>query len=178
MAIHTAPESRSGYATFTSGDDHTTGAHIDSNGNPCIVRSGTTVQTWVSGSVTQCVHKTNVTASSSGTGVKGSIANPLGVTAILNRVVIRLDTAQGGTCTWDIKESLSDVTTGGDTLFDGINGNAAANTIYDTLNATDIGTNGVTRARVVGSAGGIVFTVATGNGNACILTVTSYWTSA
>jgi len=200
MALATAKDSTTGNASLIVGDDRTKGMQLDSNsnpmlqyssnnyygfdssGNPAVYVGGTQVSKWVSGSVTRIAHKTNISAASSGTGVKAAIQNPLGVTAILERVIVRVDTAQGGTSTWDLGVSVSDITTTGDNIMDGVDGNATANTIYDSILAAscDPGSSGhpTIIAKRVGSAGGIVFTVATGNGQTAILTVTSYWSAA
>jgi hypothetical protein len=78
--------------------------------------------------------------------------NPYTDDVIIERVILEITTA-GGTATAVLDMDVASSATGtGDSIFDGVDANAAA--ISDSLNSTDNGTNGIGKAIVWNGAGG------------------------
>lgn len=167
----------SGSATFGLVDAPTTGVAFDSSNNPQIVVGGAVKQTWDSNTKRRYSRSYALSGFTASTGVKYSIANPFGADAYITRLLLVVGTPEGGTSTTDIGIA-ADAVTSNDTILDGVNTNATAGTLYDSLNATDKGTNGHGKARLHDAAKYLNLAIATGTGTTFVGTLYVTWEQA
>jgi hypothetical protein len=90
------------------------------------------------------VAKLSVTGGASDANVFEYLANPWGIDVIVTRAILRVTTVATAAATLDIGPAAN-ATTANDTLFDGLDVNAATG-VFDNLNDTHNGTNGVLSA--------------------------------
>jgi hypothetical protein len=141
MANHTSRETVSSRATYSleATNSSLAGLDFDANGNPQILDSAGVARlefTSTQGAV-QWV-KLAVTGASGSSGVFASLANPLGVNALIMRAVLRTTTQSTGAATLDIGVGAN-ASTSNDGLFDGLSVAGAA-AMFDSV--ANGGTNG------------------------------------
>ncbi len=101
-----------------------------------------------------------ITGGASDANVFEAMANPAGVDIMVLRAWLRITTASTGAATLDIGIATG-ATTASDVLFDGLS--AAATGIFDSMDGTDNGTNGVAKPQVWASGSFVTVKEASGD---------------
>lgn len=112
------------------------------------------------------VHEIAVSVPSAiATGVFASLKNSgaafLGAGAMILRAYLRITTASTGAGTIDIGVTAVSATTASDTIFDGLS--TAATGIFDSMDGTDNGTNGIAKPQVLAEDSWITLAEASGD---------------
>jgi hypothetical protein len=109
-----------------------------------------------------------ITGGPSTTGVWTALANPAGVELMILRAYLRITTASTGASTLDIGIGATS-TTASDVLLDGISG--ASTGVFDSMDGTDNGTNGVAKPQVWGSTAYVTVKEASGDVDGLVATL-------
>jgi hypothetical protein len=100
--------------------------------------------------------------------------NPEAGAILVERAVANITTASTGASTLNVGITTVSATTGSDTLLDGISGAAVA--VFDSVNDTDNGTNGVAKVQRLASGGWVTVAEATGAAEGLVGTLYIYYT--
>lgn len=105
-----------------------------------------------------------------------SWANPESGAILVERAVADITTASTGASTLNVGITAVSATTASDTLLDGISGTPAA--VFDSVNDTDNGTNGVAKVQKLAEGGWVTVSEASGAAEGLVGTLYIYYTVA